>query len=139
MLSKGAISLVLACYRQLQVIRRAFLHPFHPHRPQQHLLQVAQYQAYWGDQLLPKPVYDEWWKKCVADGYRVDGNDEHCDVLEAEMDSLIGTYSIYKITCKIIFDIFLSLGIFLLYYSDCCTLIAVFCGRWCVVRPWSVS
>ena len=52
--------------------------------------QVAQYEAYWGDQLLPKPVYDEWRKECVEGGYRPRGNDDLCDELEGAMDTFIG-------------------------------------------------
>lgn len=51
---------------------------------------MAQYQAYWGDQLLPKPVYDEWLETCVDGGYRSRGNYDVCDQLEDAMESYIG-------------------------------------------------
>lgn len=56
-------------------------------------IQVAQYEAYWGDQLLPKFVYDEWRKRCVdEDGGRISGpaGDDACQMLEERMDAYIG-------------------------------------------------
>lgn len=52
-------------------------------------MKVAQYMAYWGDQLLPGPVYKEWWKSCVA----IEG--EECGLLEEQMDVLIGNNRFY--------------------------------------------
>lgn len=41
--------------------------------------------AYWGDQLVPGPVYKEWWQGCVADYEEM-----KCSELEIKMDGLIG-------------------------------------------------
>lgn len=56
-------------------------------------VQIAQYEAYWGDQLVPKFVYDEWRKHCVdVDGGRLSGpaEDDACQMLEERMDAYIG-------------------------------------------------
>lgn len=53
---------------------------------------VAQYMAYWGDQLLPGPVYKYWFQSCVA-SYE----ESKCNELEAEMDGLIGKLNPYAL------------------------------------------
>ena len=55
-----------------------------------HLLQVAQYQKYWGDQLLPKPVYARWLESCVGADYGLSGDLDACNTLEESMDSYLG-------------------------------------------------
>lgn len=58
---------------------------------------MAQYDKYWGDQLLPKFVYDEWREHCVdgdGDGAYLSGSmsvrSDACETLEESMDSYIG-------------------------------------------------
>lgn len=52
--------------------------------------QIAQYDAYWGDQLLPKFVYDAYRAGCVdlAGGFAHRSDD--CEELEEKMDCYIG-------------------------------------------------
>eukprot|EP00611_Tribonema_gayanum_P026394 TRINITY_DN627_c0_g3_i1.p1 TRINITY_DN627_c0_g3~~TRINITY_DN627_c0_g3_i1.p1 ORF type:complete len:544 (-),score=164.92 TRINITY_DN627_c0_g3_i1:674-2152(-) len=64
--------------------------------------QVAMYGKYWGEQLISKPLYDEWNDKCVKDGYR--GDSPKCQSLELEMDSQLGGLNPYALdfpTCSI--------------------------------------
>ncbi|CAN0301127.1 unnamed protein product, partial [Laminaria digitata] len=58
--------------------------------------QVARYQKYWGDQLLPKPVYKRWLESCVEGGYSLAENDA-CTLLEETMDSYIGNLNPYAL------------------------------------------
>lgn len=59
-------------------------------------IQVAQYDTYWGDQLLPKFAYDKWRKTCVSetDGSylgRLHATDSYrCDKLEADLEGYVG-------------------------------------------------
>lgn len=60
---------------------------------------VAQYERYWGDQLLPKFAYDEWRERCVdGDGGYLSGSmsarSDACRMLEERMDSYIGDLGI---------------------------------------------
>jgi hypothetical protein len=41
------------------------------------------YTKYWGEQLLSKPLYDEWYSVCVDGGYR--GDLPKCQSLELEV------------------------------------------------------
>lgn len=60
---------------------------------------MAQYEKYWGDQLLPKFVHDDWREKCVDgdDGYlsgsaaaATASRSDACEMLEESMDAYIG-------------------------------------------------
>ncbi|CAM9570665.1 unnamed protein product [Scytosiphon promiscuus] len=64
--------------------------------------QVAQFDAYWGDQLLPKPAYDKWRKRCVSevDGSYVGrqwGDNGHCDKLEEKLEGFVGNLNPYAL------------------------------------------
>ncbi|CAM9473164.1 unnamed protein product [Ectocarpus sp. 13 AM-2016] len=62
--------------------------------------QVAQYAKYWGDQLLPKFVYDDWRNLCVdEDGRYVSGasRSDACEGLEETMDGYIGNVNPYAL------------------------------------------
>lgn len=58
---------------------------------------MAQYEKYWGDQLLPKFVYDEWRDGCVGEDDHtvlasVSASSDHCEMLEESMDAYIGDW-----------------------------------------------
>eukprot|EP00904_Undaria_pinnatifida_P014235 jgi/Undpi1/9942/HiC_scaffold_28.g12396.m1 len=59
--------------------------------------QVAQYQKYWGDQLLPKPVYARWLESCVGADYGLSGDLDACNTLEESMDSYLGNLNPYAL------------------------------------------
>ena len=50
---------------------------------------MAQYNKYWGDQLVPRPVYDDWVRHCLTDGYSL-AESTTCLRLEKYMDMYIG-------------------------------------------------
>jgi carboxypeptidase C (cathepsin A) len=56
---------------------------------------VAQYQRYWGENLISKPLYDSWMSKCVHGGYRPDLPE--CGELEELMDDAIGHLNPYAL------------------------------------------
>lgn len=50
---------------------------------------VAQYEALWGGQLLPKPMFEKWLEMCVFEGKEYKWS-ASCDNVEQKMDSIVG-------------------------------------------------
>ncbi|CAM9255739.1 unnamed protein product [Pylaiella littoralis] len=69
--------------------------------------QAAQYEAYWGDQLLPKFVYDNYRAGCVDTDEVLlgrQGDLDDCQELEQKMDSFIGNVNPYALDFPICLD-----------------------------------
>eukprot|EP00475_Leptophrys_vorax_P033926 TRINITY_DN5413_c0_g1_i1.p2 TRINITY_DN5413_c0_g1~~TRINITY_DN5413_c0_g1_i1.p2 ORF type:complete len:481 (+),score=93.43 TRINITY_DN5413_c0_g1_i1:1740-3182(+) len=57
---------------------------------------VAMFDKFWGDQLIPKVVYDLWKVECTERATRPK-NEEFCDALEQKMFSAIGNLNPYAL------------------------------------------